>query len=361
NNIKEELKWIYNLKEKVPQFLKRIKGRERRGFYKYSLSGDLFGERIKWGLGNAVFFLKIIYTLNLEKAFKLEVKDAINFVQSFQKRDGSICDPLVSILSFPLRFYIAFRTLKFRNIMNNQTKRAETRQSFSALSLFNIKPQYEYRKIPKDKKQIKKYLEILNWEFPWGAGSHFSHLLFFLQHSKMKDKNELIDYAINRINRIQNQKDGFWYKGNPSSQQKINGAMKIITGLKAINKVKFNNPKKIIDGALLAKNDEQACNNFNIVYVLNYCNKLTQGKYKYLEIKDFMLNRLEIYKQYYYPKIGGFSFYKNRANKQYYGAFISRGKNEPDIHGTILFLWGISIIAKILKINEDLQLKEHIT
>ena len=137
--------------------------------------------------------------------------------------------------------------------------------------------------------------------------------------------------------------------------------MKIITGLKVVNKVNFKYPEKMIDNILLAINDEQACDNFNIVYVLKYCNELTQYNYRYPEIKEFMIERLNIYKQYYHQRIGGFSFYKNRARDVYYNAYISKGKNEPDIHGTIMFLWGISIIAQVLKFNNDLKFKEHIT
>lgn len=116
------------------------------------------------------------------------------------------------------------------------------------------------------------------------------------------------------MNKIQHKEDGFSYIGNPSIQQKINGAMKIITGLKAVNKLKFKYPEKIIDNLLKPRNNTQACDNFNIVYVLKYCNELTKSNYRYKEIENFIYNRLKIYKQYYFPKIGGFSFIKNKAN-----------------------------------------------
>lgn len=74
-----------------------------------------------------------------------------------------------------------------------------------------------------------------------------------------------------------------------------------------------------------------------------------------------MYDRLNIYKQYYYPKIGGFSFKKNQTNRYYYGALITKGKNEPDIQGTVMFLCGISLIAQILKIDKKLNFNEFIT
>ena len=123
----------------------------------------------------------------------------------------------------------------------------------------------------------------------------------------------------------------------------------------------FIYPKKIIDTILAAKNDESACDNFNIVYVLKYCNELTKNEYRYSEIVDFIYTRLEIYKKYYFTKLGGFSFNINQSNSIYYGAIISQSKNEPDMHGTVMFLWGISLITQILNINDKLEFQEIIT
>ena len=63
----ETLRWLYELKEKVPQFLKRLEGKKTPGFYHYSLTGDLYDEELHWGLGNTVFAVKILYTLDLLK------------------------------------------------------------------------------------------------------------------------------------------------------------------------------------------------------------------------------------------------------------------------------------------------------
>lgn len=353
--------WIYNLKSEIPLFLNKIKSNRRRGFFQYSFSGDLFSEKIKWGLANSVFFLKIVYTLNLEEKYKVEVKNAINFIQSFQRKDGFFYDPLIKVLSFPFRVFKAFKNLDFSYLRYKGQIRAETRQTISSLSLFNRETVINHKKIPNNENEIKKYLMSLNWEKPWEAGSHFSHLLFFLHYSNIKRKDELINYAINGVNKIQNENDGFWYKGNPSIQQKINGAMKIITGLKVVNKVNFQYARKMIDIVLSVKNDSQACDNFNIIYVLKNCNEIMKSKYRFNEIKDFAIRRLEVYYEYYFPKLGGFSFYKNHANSFYYDAFITKGKLEPDIHGTLMFLWGISIISQILGLNDKLNFKEFIT
>ncbi len=356
----KEIDWLYDLQRDVPGFLNKLKGEKRKGFYRYSLTGDYFSERIRWGLGNSVFFLKIIYTLGLENKFKTEVKESVCYIKSFQKKNGYFYDDFLDRISFAKRIIRAIKNISFSNILGQQTRRAETRQAISALALFNEKPNFNFTDYPKNINEVDKYLNELDWESPWGAGSHFSHLMFFLNFSDLGNKNELIIYAINFVNKLQNNDDGFWYRGNPSLQQKINGAMKILTGLKVANKMDFSLADKITDNALIAKNDTHACDNFNITYVLRYCNEMLKSEYRFNEIEDFMYNRLEEYRKFYYPSLGGFSFYKNKANQLYYESNITKGKNEPDIHGTVMFLWGISLVLQTLNLNKEIKFKEHI-
>ena len=357
----QDINWLFELKEKVPQFLEKLKGKKIPGFFRYSLSGDLYDENVKWGLGNTVFAVKIYYTLDLLKDLpEAEKKTMASFIKSFQRKNGTIYDSLVERKAFLKEKLLVIKNWDFNNFFHQQTIRAETRQAISALKLLEEKPDIVYNAFPKTEKEIEKYLSRLNWQKPWGAGSHFSHLIFFLKNSNLENKGKLINFAINWVNKLQNSKDGCWYKENPTLQHKINGAMKIITGLKVADKMKFQYPEKLIDLCLLTKNDEHACDNFNIVYVLKYANELTKFSYKYDEIKNFAEDRLGIYKNYYFPEIGGFSFLPNKANVSYYGAKITEGLNEPDIHGTCMFLWGISVISQILKIDKELGFKEQI-
>lgn len=343
-------------------FISRLESENVRGFFHYSLSGDLFDENVRWGLGNTVFATKIYYTLGMLEELPSEKKDELaNFIESFQKNDGTISDPLIIRGGFATNFLGSLKNNEWGNILSRQVKIAETRQALSALKLLGRRPRISYLNFPQSEAAIEKYLQNLNWERPWSAGSHFSHLLFFLANSDLKQKDRLIDHAVDWVNRIQNPDTGSWHAGDPDVQQKINGAMKIITGLKAAGRTKFDRPEKLIDLCLEAKNDSHACDNFNIVYVLNYANKLTNSLYRYDEIVNFCYNRLDIYKKYYFPEIGGFSFMPGKANDIYYGAEITKGLNEPDIHGTVMFLWGISIIAQLIGAGKELGFKEFIS
>jgi len=364
-----ELDWLFDLKAKVPQFLNRLKGESVPGFFGYSLTGDRYDEKIGWGLGNTVFAAKIYYTLSLLNLLsKVKRDEMVNFIKGFQQSDGSICDPLVSgNISLNTRLQ-AVKNFNFSNFRGQQTKRAETRQSFSALRLLKARPDLPYLNIPYTRDGIKKYLADLDWEKPYGAGSHFSHLVFFLHLNRemfsvaTESADDLIDYAISWVNDFQSARDGSWYLGESiMPTQKINGAMKVITGLKAVGKPNFRYPEKLIDLCLSGTTFNQACNNLDAIYVVNSANELTRGSHRLKEIQDFGYRWLAICRGHYFADIGGFSFFKHKANQYYYGAKITAGRDEPDIHGTVLLLWGIALAAKILGIEKELGFREFIT
>ncbi len=353
---------LYELKDKILMFLQKMKG--KNGFYRYSLSGDLYDENIHWGLGNSIFALRLYYMINsLENK---DLNDIYNVVISYQRPNGYIYDDYLHRKTLSMgKILSSIKNLRLRNLFREKEKRAETRQSFSSLFMIRKKPPIPFYDFPKSEASIEKYLSTLNWNKPWDAGSHFSILIFFLFNMKRfypryfdYDANELINYALGWINEIQND-DGSWYIGNTTSNQKINGAMKILTGLNVTSEP-INNPEKLIDLSLRTINDSQACDNFNIVYVLYNCSKQINFAYRQDEIERFFEDRLRLYQKYYFKDIGGFSFHPNKSNESYYGAKITKGLCEPDIHGTMLFTWGISLISEVLGINKEIGLKPFI-
>ena len=355
--------WLTSLKKSISDFLSQLL--DKNNFYHYSLSGDIYPPQIKWGLGNAVFASKIYYML--EELTSKKKKNLADFIKSFQNSKGYIHDPLVQRISKLRRYYNAFRTCDFENIFNEQTRRAETRQAFAALCCLKSKPNQPFLHIPYTESDIENYVHRLNWNLAWGAGSHISHLLFFLKKNSElyhinDDKSEkLIQYVIDLVNDKYRRDDGSWYLSSAKMPhfQKVNAAMKMMIGFDAAGKLDFDNEIKLIDLCLAAINEGHACNHFNVICVLYHCSRKTD--YKRKEIRQYCLNQLSHYRQYYWPDSGGFSFFKGKANHNYYGAIISRGLKEPDIHGTVLFLWGISLIVKMLEYDHLIQLNAPIT
>jgi hypothetical protein len=343
--------WIYSLKGDMLGFLDKMKDSEKLGFYKYSMTGDIPTADAKWGLGNAVFAAKILYMLD---KLKDEDKEYIaNFIKTFQNEEGEIYDPTVQRLSRFDRWSRPLISLDFGNITNTRTRRAETRQAFAALMSIDRAPKFPYMQVPVTAGDIKWYIRSLDWFRPWAAASHVSHLAFFLNANNLFFKNrsfnskKLEEYIFSTAEEYR-QADGSWYDSRfeVSTAQKVNAAMKMITAYATFGRNDFRREKDLIDLCLEAANDRDACDNLNIVLVLYYCHK--NSDHRSDEICSFCEDRLKIYKRHYWPEYGGFSFYKQRANDIYYGAKISRGHAEPDIHGTVMFLWGIIMISEIL-------------
>lgn len=348
----KNINWLYDIKDSIFSFLEKMSEKEM-SFFRYSYSGDILGKEKKWGLANLVFAVKILYIIDKLKDIDHNSKNNLyKSIISFSKIKGYIYDPFISKsgVTKTLRRYIYGNYLAI-----NEIRRAETRQSFAAIYLLGQKPKIPFVDIPDSKKKVENFLSRLDWSHPWSAGSHFSHLLFFLKMNAiffddLKKEEDLIEYSIEWISNIQSKKDGMWYRDNPGLKEKINGAMKILTGYHAAFIYDFPFAEKIIDTVLLGVNDSDACSNFNIVYVLYCANKIFPD-YRKEEIRNFLINRLGIYKEYYHKDIGGFSFLRKKANEMYYGKRVSEGKNEPDIHGTIMFIWGISLIDRILDLK----------
>ena len=66
----------------------------------------------------------------------------------------------------------------------------------------------------------------------------------------------------------------------------------------------------------------------------------------------YFKNVLDYLKLLYHEEHNGFSYYINKSQTHYYGIEISKGKNTPDIHGTILSVWAIVMILTLLEKNK---------
>ena len=49
---------------------------------------------------------------------------------------------------------------------------------------------------------------------------------------------------------------------------------------------------------------------------------------------------------------GAFSFFPGRAQRAYYGALVSLGERQSDMHGTVMLTWAWAIALDILGLRE---------
>ena len=182
----------------------------------------------------------------------------------------------------------------------------------------------------------------------WNAGAQFSALCVFISTQIIKEEQriELSSVLEDFILSIVDKDTGTFYKGvKPDDIEIINGAMKIITGLDWI-KIDIPFPQKLLDTFLKIEPFDDGCDLVDIVYVIYMCSR--SSDYKNDEIKNYFENILYKIEEHYFPDLGGFSYFVNRSQTHYYGVNIAKGFNEPDIHGTLLLVWAISIISQVL-------------
>ena len=312
-------------------------------------------------MGFTCYALKTLYTINSsELKNNEETNRYIDYLKSFSKNYNnfpkySFIDDsylknykkqyLKLLIKNTIKFFLG--RIKFQEISPkfklNEFIQAETKQSLSTLNQLGYKFKDFKEGFPRNKKDLDKFVHSLDWSKPWNAGAQLSGICIF--NSYLDDK-EKISSLINDIllNLVQN--DGAYYLGaNISSSEKINGAMKVITGMDWLN-LNIHKPKELIDTCLKHTPSNEGCDLVDVVYVLYKCNELSN--YKESEIKSYCEKLLPEIMSHYHPNKGGFSYYKNKSQTHYYGLKISEGKNTPDIHGTTLLVWALSMIFKIL-------------
>lgn len=347
--------FVFELKEKTPLFIQQMEDKDVKGKYRFSLSGDIPSSTVHWGLGQTTFAARILYILD---ALNVDAKENITrYIQTFAHADGSFYDRYVARSTFMQRI---LRSIKYRNsefFFNKPNERAETRQAKATLINLNV-DSLDYRGFDLASLDIDQYFHQFDWCKPWAAASHINHLIFFTKYSKcLTDEEKEIIYKKIEDNVLPFlQEDGI-YKINCklTKNQKIGGLMKFLMGLSLIGLDRKYVKKSFIDFALDEMIACDACENFNTLYVLYYCSKFLD--YRKDDIEKFALKEVGNWLSYYHQENGAFSFYRGRAQTTYYDAKMSKGLNEPDLHGTAMFIWGILVVSEILDLKDELKLK----
>ena len=78
---------------------------------------------------------------------------------------------------------------------------------------------------------------------------------------------------------------------------------------------------------------------------------LKQTNYRKKEITIYCENLIRVNRKTFLYD-GGFSYYINKSQTHYYGVKISEGNDQPDIHGTLLLVWAMSMIFKLVENNK---------
>ena len=347
-----ECPWLRRLSDEVWDWLEHMQIPGRPGWIRLCRSGALIEPGRRSGLGFSCLALKTCVMLGLvQRVPAPDLTAWISHIQRFQRRWGPLRGRFEdrSILdAVPARQATAEGRAA--------TLRAETRQACATLLTAGARP---FRRvstgIPRTEDQVRAYIAALDWTQPWAAGSHAGHLLFFYGlHARYFNERHadrlLVRTVFQELDRLQDPVTGSWFSKRPSDAQVVNGAMKILTGY-AFLKRPFLLSERLIDTCLAIPNAEHGCNNADVIYVLRECTRQTD--YRCTEIQAWCRERVEVIRRFRQHD-GGFSYAENTAQTNYYGAPVSRGLCESDVHGTALFAWSLVMIGDIMGWNGEL-------
>ena len=156
--------------------------------------------------------------------------------------------------------------------------RSESKQAIASLAQVGYSSKKNYENFPQTEEDIINFLNSLDWRFPWQAGAQFASLCVFIktQISDNSSQTRLSIFLNQYIEKLLDNETGSYFIGKPTkSNEVINGAMKVITGLSWIE-CNIHLPEKLIDYCLDSKPSSEGCDLVDVVYVLhssmNYSN-----------------------------------------------------------------------------------------
>lgn len=360
----KELSFYQDIPKLSVEFLETLKVNDRFDFIPTREHSTKIGKKIN--LGYNCYAIKLYKISNSWDNITVNKKKAwTDFILDYQNHDVDqfnnyfIDKEVFRYFNNPLTVYrtkdnikkivkkLSHKDFQLRDIHIFKTLNAENKQTISTLKEVGV----EILNVPivtfDKSKDLESYLNLFDWSKPWDAGAQFSIYSVYSEVYDLNLKNELIKFIETKLDF----ETGSYFEGRISTpRQIINGAMKVISGLDWLeNPIHF--PKKLIDFCLNNRPEFEGCDLVDYVYVLYKCS--LQTDYKRDEINSLLTEVLDYLKLLYFKEEKGFSYFKNKSQTHYYGINISKGKNLPDIHGTLLSVWAIVMILEVLEKNTN--------
>lgn len=215
---------------------------------------------------------------------------------------------------------------------------AQQRQTLSALKLWGSIP------ASIQEKTLVAPPDALDWSKPWSAAAQVSHKVFF--HTIL-EKGQSTSLNVSLINDMARELESFLRQSRRSRSEAVNGIMKAVTAAKASGLPLNMDPSEVLDLALQHATEDDACNHFNVLLVLDYFSSMVPS-YRRHDVEKYAIDQKKKIMTHFWPEFGGFSFYRRNSQHTYLGIRVGRGLREPDMHGTVMFSWGLSVVESLL-------------
>jgi len=350
---------INSIRASVAGWLEAMTRDVEPGRFRFCGKGSLVPLTGKAALFTTCFAVKIAWQAGLwDEWSKQQQMACLEFIRSFQEKDGYFRDQwLLDKCRLSRKDYLSViigrTSLQDLRLRQEQVLRAETRQAVSTLLMIGEQALHPMPCEITTPDGARRFVDALGWKNPWSAGSHVSHQLFMLTvnnkfHQKAEDNyNLIIDSLLEALNHYYHVETGTWYSGNPSNVVKINGAMKVLSGLQWLQRP-YPDTTSLINFALKQPFEQDGCGFLNRLFVVWQARKGVPEGYRQQDIA-MLAHRVLDMVQGFKQKDGAFSFYQGHSQTSYLGARISRGLPVSDLHGTVMLTWAIAIALDLLR------------
>jgi hypothetical protein len=358
--------YFEQIKEEVLLFLRSLETGEN---FKYlPVNEGLLPAGEDLSLGFSCYSLKINYMIGeWEKLDKIKQKDWISYINSFQSNfngfprnsyvDGGYIKNINKKNVLLVSKNIVKSSLNKLKIKEFETPndrilnsiRAESKQAIATLYQVGGKNLNPYLDFPSSDEGILDFLNNLDWTHPWHAGAQYAGLCVFTKTQEFENKH--VDILRSYADKLVDKDTGAYFAGpQPNNTELINGTMKMLTGFDWLD-INIHYPEKLIDMCLSIIPQSEGCDIVDIIYVLYQSSKSTD--YRKSEILKYLENLVELINMHSFEHTGGFSYYINKSQTSYYGVKFSKGLNTPDLHGTTLLIWALSMIKFLIDENSE--------
>ena len=332
------------------------------GRFRFCKTRSLVPSRGKGGQVTSCFAARSAWYIGAWENWSWETREGCKrFIKSFQQPGGNFVDQwLLNSIPWSRRLILA-KHGRFREMLTDfrdekiRAVRAETKQSAATLRLVGDRPKYPLPMIWDSEASVREFVRSMDWTRPWGAGSHTSHLVaFFVMNSEMSEGSrvevEMLEAAFSEANRFLDPNTGSWGMGEVSHVQRINGAMKMLSAHEWANRP-IPYPDRLIDYTLNEESSEDGCGVLDRLFVLKRASEAAPG-YRAGDLERCAVEAIDEISKYR-QRDGGFSFSRTRAQRGYYGALVSLGERQSDMHGAQMFTWACAVALDLLGAREE--------
>ena len=119
--------------------------------------------------------------------------------------------------------------------------------------------QISFTEFPQTREELNNFFDQLDWNHPWNAGAQVSGICVFI--SILENNEDLVSFINEYLEQLLLEDGSYGLPKVSDSSEKVNGAMKVITGLDWLN-IPIHRPNELIDLCLKHKPNTYAGKRF---------------------------------------------------------------------------------------------------